>query len=160
MKLNRKVEFALIALRHMATKKEEVLTSAKEIADLYGCSFDVTSRVLQRLAQKSILRSSQGANGGYQIVKDLKEVSFNDLNSILVGPLGVARCLHESGSPCEIKASCNIMTPMQRLNQKLQNFYQTLSVAELLADGEAMWKEKESQTLSQTTTNNNPVMNS
>ena len=135
MKLNRKVEFALIALRHMHAKSPGVLSTAKEISDIYGCSFDVTARVLQKLAQVGLLKSVQGAQGGYQIVQDLQKVSFYQLNEALVGPLEIARCLHESGSSCEIRSSCNIVTPVQRLNQKLQDFYKDLPILELFASG-------------------------
>ena len=132
MKLNRKVEFALIALRHMSDKRPGVLTSGKEISDTYGCSFDVTSRVLQRLAQAGILKSVQGAQGGYQIVRDLDRLFFYELNSLLTGPIGIAKCLHDEGSDCEIRSSCNIVTPVQRLNEKLRNFYLELPVQDLL----------------------------
>lgn len=132
MKLNRKVEFALIALRHMNAKKPGVLTSGKEVSDLYGCSFDVTSRVLQKMAQAGILRSVHGAQGGYQIVRDLKSVSFYELNSLLTGPLGIAKCLHDDGGECEIRSSCNIVSPVQRLNERLRLFYQSLPVADLV----------------------------
>ena len=132
MKLNRKVEFALIALRHMNSKKPGVLTPVKEISDLFGCSFDVTSQVLQKLAQAGVLRSVHGAQGGYQIVKSLQAVSFYELNSLLTGPMGIAKCLHETGNVCGIRASCNIVTPVHNLNERLKAFYQNLPVADFL----------------------------
>ena len=78
-KINRKVEYALIALKHMRGKAPGELTSAKEISSIYGSPFDVTARVMQVLTQKNILRSEQGAHGGYQITKDLNRVSVYDL---------------------------------------------------------------------------------
>ena len=132
MKLNRKVEFALISLRHMHGKRPGVLTSGKEISDLYGCSFDITSRVLQKMAQAGILRSVQGARGGYQIVRDLQKVSFYELNSLLTGPLGIAKCLHDSGAGCSIRSTCNIVSPVQKLNDRLKVFYNELPISDLL----------------------------
>jgi len=36
LKITRKVEYALIALRHMQEKEKDELTNAKEIAEQYG----------------------------------------------------------------------------------------------------------------------------
>ena len=36
LKLNRKVEYGLVALKHMATKPEGALTSVREICDRFG----------------------------------------------------------------------------------------------------------------------------
>jgi Rrf2 family protein len=130
-KLNRKVEYALIALKHMVHKRPGELTTAKEIADTYGCSFDTIARVLQIMAQKNWLQSSHGSTGGYLIVKDLGKVSFYDLSEALLGPMKLVRCISAS---CKIKSSCNIVSPVQNLNQHLIELYQDLSVHQLLLE--------------------------
>jgi Rrf2 family transcriptional regulator, nitric oxide-sensitive transcriptional repressor len=134
-KINRKVEYALIGLKHMRSKAPGELTSAKEISQLYGCPFDATSRVMQVLAQKGVLRSEQGAHGGYMITKDLARLSFYDLSEMILGPVMVARCLHDDDGDepaCEMRETCNIVSPVQTLNRRLVEFYRGLSVAELL----------------------------
>ncbi len=133
-KINRKVEYALIALKHMRAKAPGELTAAKEISTLYGCPFDVMSRVLQALGKRGLVRSEQGAHGGYQISRDLAKVSFYELNEMLLGPVAVAKCLHEeAGEPsCEMRGKCNIVSPVTTLNRKLIEFYRGLSLAELL----------------------------
>jgi Rrf2 family nitric oxide-sensitive transcriptional repressor len=132
-KINRKVEYALIGLKHMRSRSPGELTTVKELANLYGCPFDATSRVMQLLVQKGVLRSEQGAHGGYMIARDLARVSFYDLVEMILGPVAVARCLHDSSeAPCEIRGTCNIVSPVQTLNRRLADFYKSLMVAELL----------------------------
>lgn len=132
-KINRKVEYALIGLKHMRNKQPGELTTAKEISTFYGCPFDATARVMQVLAQKGILRAEHGAYGGYQITKDLTKVSFYDLMQMILGPVEVAKCMNEKGEvSCEIRETCNIISPVQNLNRKLVDFYRGLSVGELL----------------------------
>lgn len=133
-KINRKVEYALIALKHMRAKAPGELTTAKELSSIYGSPFDVTSRVLQVLAQKGVLKSEQGAHGGYQITRDLSRVSLYQLVEMILGPILVAKCLHQDDGEvgCEIRGTCNIVSPVQTLNRKLADFYRGLSVAELL----------------------------
>lgn len=129
-KLNRKVEYALIALKHMIHKHPGELSTAKEIAENYGCSFDTIARVLQIMAQKNWLQSSQGAAGGYLIIKDLANVSFYQLSEALVGPMKLVRCI--SSSSCKIQNHCNIVSPVHTLNQHLTEVYKGLSVQKIL----------------------------
>ena len=130
-RLNRKVEYALMALKVMAGKRQGELTSAKDVVEQTGCPFDATARVMQQMVQRGILRSEQGAHGGYLLVRDLGKISLYDLTEIVLGKIAVAKCLHGS-SECELVGSCNIMSPVSTLNRKLSEFYQNLSVGDLL----------------------------
>lgn len=130
-KVSRKTEYALMALKLMAQKRPGELTSAKEIASQTGCSFDVVAQVMRALGQHELLRSEQGPQGGYSIVRDLQRVSVLELMEMIEGPVSVAKCLHENAQ-CELQASCNIQSPIETLNRKLTDFYRDLKVAELL----------------------------
>lgn len=130
-KLNRKIEYSLMALKHMSTKRPGQLTSAKEVADSYHAPFDATARVMQIMAQKGFLHSEQGATGGYQIKKDLSKVTLYDLIQLIQGNTQIAKCMHKA-EPCELRANCNIVSPISNLNQKLNEFYKAVSLQELL----------------------------
>ncbi|MGZ3722521.1 MAG: RrF2 family transcriptional regulator [Bdellovibrionales bacterium] len=130
-RLNRKVEYALMALKVMAHKRQGELTSAKDVVEQTGCPFDATARVMQQMVQKGILRSEQGAHGGYILVRDLAKISLYDLSEVILGKQAVAKCLHGT-SECELVETCNIMSPVSTLNRKLTDFYQNLSVGDLL----------------------------
>ena len=134
-KLNRKLEYALMALRIMNQKGQGELTTTKEVVDQTGCPFDGTARVLQIMTNHGLLKSEQGAYGGYLIAKDLGRVSFYEFNEMIVGPLGIVKCLHEQeedeGS-CELAGTCNIQSPLQELNRRLREFYKSLTLKDLL----------------------------
>lgn len=124
----------------MRAKPPGERTTVKEMATQYGCPHDVLARVLQKLANRSVLQSEQGAHGGYSISKDLNRVSFHELLEMILGPMALARCIHESGAqnveaPCELRGTCNIVSPIQLLNRKMNEFYKSLSVAELIEAG-------------------------
>lgn len=130
-RLNRKVEYALMALKHMAKKRPGQLTSAKEISEAMRIPFDATARVLQQMAHGGLLHVEQGAHGGYSIQRDLAKVSFHDLVESIEGPLEIARCLH-SEENCDLLSSCNIQSPVNILNRKLAEFYQGLNLCDIL----------------------------
>ena len=145
-KINRKIEYALISLKHMSTKTPGQLTSAKEVCDIYGTPFDPTSRVLQIMAQHEVLHAEQGAKGGYQIVKDLTKMSLKELSDMIIGPIEIANCFHGNYSQCEITHSCHIISPMLNLNENINKIFSTVFVADLLSSkhhGERNIREKE-----------------
>jgi Rrf2 family protein len=129
-RLNRKVEYALMALKYMASKPTGARTSAKEISEEFNLPFDATARVLQIMAHAQFLRVVQGAHGGYTLAKDLTQVSFHDLVEKIEGPVEIARCLHSE--ECDLLSKCNIQSPMSVLNEKLSRFYQGLALSEIL----------------------------
>ena len=131
-KINRKIEYALISLKYMNDKKEGSLTSAKEICDRYNVPFDPTSRVLQIMTQQGLLSATQGAKGGYSIVKNLKDVPMKYLAEIIAGPIEIANCMQGENSTCEIQCQCEIIGPMLNLNDKLNELFATVSVQDLL----------------------------
>ncbi len=131
-KINRKVEYALMALKFMLERVPGELSSVKQICESTGASYDAAARVMQIMTNKGLLKSVQGAHGGYQIITDLKKVSFYDLTKMIEGPLAVVRCVG-SDEPCEIANSCNIQSPLTLFNSKLVEFYKKLSLIEILS---------------------------
>lgn len=130
-RLNRKVEYALMALKHMSSKFPGQLTTAKEICEVTGGPFDATARVMQVMAHKGLLKSEQGAHGGYLLVKDLSKVSFYELMEMILGPMEIVKCIHAS-EECELHSSCNIQSPLSQLNSRLMEFYSQLPLNDLL----------------------------
>lgn len=131
VKLSRKMEYCLISLKHLSQKSEGSLTSAKEISNQYNISFDVVSRVLQALNQVGIVKSIQGVQGGYHLLKNLNEVSLYQLIEVIEGPLMLVKCIQDAHA-CDLSKSCNIVSPIGLLNDKIVEFYKTVFVSDLL----------------------------
>ncbi len=131
VRLNRKVEYALIALKYMSGKYAGQLTTVKEICAATGVPFDATSRVMQQMVRLEILKAELGAGGGYLLVRDLCKISFLEIIELISGKVEVVRCV--SGmAECEISAQCNVASPLRSFNEKLAQFYRSFTVADLL----------------------------
>ncbi len=132
-KINRKIEYALIAIKHMSSKSPGQLTSAKEVCDIYHTPFDPTSRVLQIMTQHNVLHAEQGAKGGYQIIKNLGNFSMKDLSDMIIGPIEIANCFHgKDYSECTISPTCRIIAPMLNLNENIKELFDTIMIGDLL----------------------------
>ena len=132
-KMTRKIEYSLLALKHMKAKNQGELTSAKEIAESYHAPFEAVARALQVMAQKGLVKSEQGAQGGYHISRNLKEVNLLELIEMIEGPTRITKCMSK-GESCEIESRCNIIEPLQNLNARLSEFYSGVSIDELLVE--------------------------
>ncbi len=132
-RVGRKLEYSLMALKLLSQKQSSGNSvSAKEVADTCRIPFDVTARVLQAMAQNLILKVEHGSLGGYQINRNLSELTLHELLNVIQGPTEIAKCLQSNSAPCEVESHCNIIQPIQRLNKKLNQFYQSLPVSEVL----------------------------
>lgn len=130
-RMNRQVEYGMMALKVLATLKSGAMISAKEIAESTGTPFDPMARVLQQMKQKGFINGEQGVQGGYFLQRDLNEISVHDFLEGLLGSTMVVKCIHEE-SECELSGNCNIKLPALSLNQKLEEFYKSLSMKEIL----------------------------
>ena len=130
-KMNKKMEYALMALKHISLKNSNELTSAKEVSDQMNIPFEVTARVLQALSSRGLLKAEYGANGGYFLARSLEDVSIHDLSEMLEGHLALTKCLGQDDL-CEISGTCNIASPILNLNKKVQEFYRSVSLSEVL----------------------------
>lgn len=141
LKINKKVEYALIALKFMADKAtdheshEAPLTSAREICDVFHTPFDTTAKVMQLMNNQDILKSTKGIKGGYSLNKDLKEITYMNLVRMIEGKTVGRVCVTDKGT-CELFGKCNIATPVKLLNKKMNGFLENLTLADLLIGAE------------------------
>ncbi|MDH4248697.1 MAG: Rrf2 family transcriptional regulator [Deltaproteobacteria bacterium] len=132
LKINRKVEYGLVAMKHMAGKPREHLTSVREICDLFGTPFDPLAHVLRLLNRGNIVQSEQGAHGGYRVSINLDELSLADFIRVIDGQLAFADCLrNDNRGDCCLSSHCNIVEPMNALNDRLVEFLGSVTLGEL-----------------------------
>ena len=132
LKINKKVEYALMSLKFMTSKKDDELTSAREICDELHIPFDTTSKVLQMMNNQSILSSVKGIKGGYAISKDLKEISYSDLTKLIEGKQNEENFCQSKRGRCSLYENCNIINPVEELNKKLNQFLEAVTLHDLL----------------------------
>lgn len=142
LKINKKVEYALMALKFMADKNSKAsegeisLTSAREICDEFNTPFDTTAKVMQMMNNHHILSSVKGIKGGYSLQKSLDEITYMELVRLIEGKSDIGRVCTSDKGTCELFGKCNIATPVEQLNRKLNTFLETLSLSDLLLGAE------------------------
>ncbi len=131
IKINRKVEYALMVLKLMKEKGLQELTTAREVCDRFETPFDTTAKVMQQMNTAGILHSHKGVKGGYTLARDLSQVSYLELAELIEGKGFMMDC-HDG--PCDLYHKCNISRPIKRLNDYLITIFSALTLNELLAE--------------------------
>lgn len=140
IKINKKVEYALIALKYIASQKsqsgEEKLVSAREICDRFKTPFDTTAKVLQIMNNNGILNSTKGIKGGYSLSQSLGNITFSQLNRMIEQKESTQKFCASSKGMCDLYSICNIVTPLEALNNKINHYLEELTLEDLLMENE------------------------
>ena len=129
LKLNKKTEYALIALQHMQSKAQDEITSAKEVAENYDLPASLLAKVLQQLAKQEIIEPILGPSGGYKLRKSLDKIKLNDFIEIIEGPVGLVDCINDPD--CGHIGTCNIRLPIERVNNTIKELFSNMTLADL-----------------------------
>ncbi|MEE9167249.1 MAG: Rrf2 family transcriptional regulator [Candidatus Neomarinimicrobiota bacterium] len=129
LKLTRKAEYALMAMRHMRSSDPGNVSSAKEISERYHLPHPLLAKIMQELAKKRILKPFQGARGGYMLETDVENMSLREFFERLEGPLGIMDCHFDSN--CSVLENCNIRSPIERINVSMRNMLDNMTVYDI-----------------------------
>jgi Rrf2 family protein len=130
LKLSKKVDYALIALMHLAQQGDDTSWSAREIASGYGMPQDLLAKILQRLARGGVVASQQGTKGGYSLARPAAAIDVVRVIEVVEGPLSLTQCISELGN-CDQFDTCNIKSPLQRLNDQVLRMLAGVTIAKM-----------------------------
>lgn len=133
LRLSKKADYALIAMKHLAVRGDRGSSNAREIAELYGIPVELMAKVLQRLVRRGLLASHQGTRGGYQLARASGQISVADVIQAIDGPVTVTACSTDDGQ-CEQFAKCNVRDPLWRVRERIASALAECTIAELAAD--------------------------
>jgi Rrf2 family protein len=132
LRLSKKADYALIAMRHLAASEPGVSASAREIAEYYAIPAELLAKVLQRLVRARLLVSVQGTRGGYKLGRPAVQMSVADVIQAIDGPVAVTAC-SPSNHTCEQFEHCEIRDPLWKIKARIVDALATVSLAELAA---------------------------
>ncbi len=131
-KISKKMDYALIALKYISDREKlGLLTTAREICDHFHTPFDTTAKVMQAMNNANILSSVQGVKGGYRLAKNMQDISLIYLSELIDNKTTNKSCLGDDGT-CDLIENCNIVSQVKNLRTNLYNYFNNISLADLL----------------------------
>ncbi len=137
LRLSKKADYALMAMKHLALRGDRGSSSAREIAERYDIPVELMAKVLQRLVRRGLLASHQGTRGGYHLARQPIQISVAEVIQAIDGPVTVTACSTEDGQ-CEQFAKCNVRDPLWRVRERILSALADCTIAELAMDPPAM----------------------
>jgi len=136
LKLTKKADYGLIAVRHLAEHAELGACSAKDLAEIYGLPQEALAKILQRLVRSKLLISQQGTNGGYVLSRDPREISALEVIRAIEGPLFITSC-NNLEKACSQSSKCTVRAPLQKVSRTIEEVLSKLTVWELREGAES-----------------------
>ncbi|MEZ5403053.1 MAG: Rrf2 family transcriptional regulator [Bryobacteraceae bacterium] len=134
LKLTKKSDYGLIALRHLAAAQYgSGAATAKEIAETYRIPLPLLAKVLQLLVRGRFLVSEQGAGGGYKLARDARAISTLEVIRAIDGPIFLASCFHDQ-EVCDQHETCTVKEPLRKVHEGIQRLLAGISIHDLAAD--------------------------
>ncbi|MBI2833151.1 MAG: Rrf2 family transcriptional regulator [Acidobacteria bacterium] len=137
LRLSKKADYALMAVKHLAQRSDRGSASAREIAEHYDIPLELMAKVLQRLARKGLLASHQGTHGGYHLARSAGAISVADVIQAIDGPITVTACSTED-ERCGQFSKCNVRDPLWRIKDRIQGALDTFTISELATEAEPL----------------------
>lgn len=133
LRLSKKADYALMAMKHLAMRPDAVSVSAREIAEQYDIPIELMAKVLQRLARRGLLASHQGTRGGYRLGRSAAAISVADVIQAIDGPLTVTACSTDAEN-CDQYGKCSVRDPLWRIKDRILAALATCSLQEVASD--------------------------
>jgi len=131
--LSKKVEYGLIAIKHIASGTRGNIFTAKEIADKYQIPFELLAKVMQKLSKQGYITSYQGVNGGYTLSRSPEEIKVSEIINAIEGKttVTIVQCEAETPEDCSIHSTCTIKNPLMKLQNNINKVLDDLTVMEM-----------------------------
>ena len=133
LRLSKKADYALMAMKHLAQNGGALSASAREIAAQYDIPIELMAKVLQRLVRTGLLASTQGTRGGYALGRPPGAISVVDVIEAIDGPLTVTACSTVKND-CEQFSKCSIRDPLWQIRERIAAALGTVTIAEIAAE--------------------------
>ena len=133
LRLSKKADYALMAMKHLAQKRVSPSSSAREIAEQYDIPIELMAKVLQRLVRMRLLASTQGTRGGYMLGRPADAISVAEVIEAIDGPFTVTACSTDKHD-CEQFNKCSIRDPLWQIRERIAAALETVTIAEIAAE--------------------------
>ena len=92
--------------------------------------------ILKVLSQSAMISSIRGAQGGYRLAMEARDISLHMVIRAIEGPVHLVRCAQrderDPSSGCERQSWCPVSATAQNLSRRLRQFLEGVTLADIV----------------------------
>lgn len=131
MKISTKGRYALRMMLDLAQHDSGQPVALKEISARQEISVKYLEQIVTQLSRAGLLKSSRGAQGGYQLAKSPCDYRIGDILRVTEGSLEPVPCLDGQQSECARSADCLAQEFWKGLSQAINEYVDSVTLEEL-----------------------------
>lgn len=134
LKIQKDIEYALLALRYIFQNQGKQNISAKEISETLGIPYELLSKILQRMVKSGLIISQQGKFGGYNLSEKPDHISFSKVIESLNHKIQLTECMYAEATKDDCKRfdGCCLRSPLSQIQNKIIELFDKTTLRELL----------------------------
>jgi Rrf2 family protein len=134
LKIQKNIEYALLALRHIHLNQDKNNISSKEISETLNIPYELLSKILQRMVKSGLIISVQGKFGGYRLNENPVNISFGRVIESLDQKVQLTDCMFNGATKdaCKRFESCCLRNPLSKIQDKINDLFYETTLDELL----------------------------
>ncbi|MCI6886071.1 MAG: RrF2 family transcriptional regulator [Lachnospiraceae bacterium] len=137
MIVSTKGRYALRVMIDLAEHQADGYIPLKEIAERQDISEKYLENILKILVQNRMLSGLRGKGGGYRLTKAPDAYSVGSILRLTEGTLAPVACLDADPTECPRMAECRTLPMWQKLDQLITDFFDRITLADLMRSDEA-----------------------
>lgn len=131
MTISTKGRYALRIMMDLGNHMGETI-KLKDIAARQGISEKYMEQIIAVLNKAGYVRSTRGAQGGYQLVKNPQIYSVGMILRLTEGSLAPVECLAENALPCDRNGQCATVELYRRVYDAINQVVDNMTLQDLL----------------------------
>ena len=130
IRLTKLTDYGIVLMSHLAAEPDSLMT-ASSLALETQISMPTVAKILKVLAREQLLASYRGANGGYVLDRDPRDISVADVIAAMEGPIAVTECSELGPGECAQESVCRVRTNWQMINDVVRDALASISLAQM-----------------------------
>lgn len=134
MIVSTKGRYALRVMVHFAQRGGDEFVPLKEIAEAEDISQKYLESIMTTLSKAGFVDAVHGKGGGYRLNRKPEEYTVGSILKLTEGGLTAVSCTSQGASACSRSQCCNALPMWQRLDKMIDDFFESITIADLLKD--------------------------
>ncbi|RXI38663.1 transcriptional regulator [Clostridium tetani] len=132
MKLSTKGRYGVRAMIDLALNYGNIPISIKSISERQNISEYYLEQLFATLRKADLIKSIRGAQGGYLLSREPKDINIAEIIETLEGPVELSNCV--SQGECENMDSCSTRLLWVRIKESIDNVTKTTTLQDMVDD--------------------------